>query len=265
MARIRVRFVINKGRHGAPMTKLGKISEQAEKFLKALASDCKIESRSGEWLAVNFKDGSVEFDAEFQGDVDQGSMQIFSRNLEFLADYDSETEGLNMAISPMTALEYARIGYLIEPDEEIGLGIYGVNVKAPKWRKITYRSSAMLKREFETPVASYGAVQGILHAWFKEAREPHFQLRELSTDAFVRVFYLSPLYPEVARAVQQRTTMLMVSGNMLFDRATRAATELRADRIELMRMLSTAEFEEFFGSAPDFVADFDDEIRANGW
>ncbi len=176
-------------------------------------------SEAGEWLAVNFKDGSVEFDAEFQGDADPGSMQIFSRNLEFLADYDSETEGLNMAISPMTALEYARIGYLIEPDEEIGLGIYGVNAKAPKWRKITYRSSVMLKREFETPISSYGAVQGILHAWFKEAREPNFQLRELSTDAFVKVFYLAPLYPDVARAVQQRTTMLMVSGNMLFDRA----------------------------------------------
>jgi len=34
MARIRVRFVINQGRHGAPMTKLGKISEQAENFSK---------------------------------------------------------------------------------------------------------------------------------------------------------------------------------------------------------------------------------------
>ena len=264
MTLIRVRFVINKGRHGAPMTKLGKISEQAEKFLKALAADSKIETHPGEWLAVNFKDGSVEYDAEFQGDVNPGSMQIFTRNLEFLADYDSETEGLNLAITPMTALEYAKIGSLIDPDEEIGLGIYGLDAKAPKWRKITYRSSVMLKREFETPVASYGTVQGILHAWFKEAREPNFQLRELSTASLVKVFYSSALYQDVARAVQQRTTMLMVSGNMLFDRATRAATELRADRIELMRMLSTAEFEEFFGSAPDFAAGFDDEISANG-
>ena len=246
------------------MTKLGKISEQAEKFLKALAADSQIETRPGEWLAVNFKEGSVEYDAEFQGDVNPGSMQIFTRNLELLADYDSETEGLNLAITPMTALEFAKIGSLLDPDEEIGLGIYGLEAKAPNWRKITYRSSVMLKREFEPPVASYGTVQGILHAWFKEAREPNFQLRELSTGGLVRVFYSSPLYQDVARAVQQRNTMLMVSGNMLFDRATRAAMELRADRIELMRMLSTAEFEEFFGSAPDFASDFDDAISANG-
>jgi hypothetical protein len=264
MARIKVRFVINKGRHGAPMTKLGKISEQAEKFLKLLAADSKIETHAGEWLAVNFKDGSVEYDAEFQGDVNPGAAQIFTRNLEFLADYDSETEGLNLAINPITALEYARIGSLIDPDEEIGLGIYKPNARTPKWRKITYRSTAAIRREIEAPIVSYGTVQGILHAWLKEAREPNFQLRELSTDILVRVFYSPSMYAEVAKAVQERTTMLMVSGNMLFDRTTRVATELRAERIDLMRMLSTAEFEEFFGSAPEFVADFDDEISANG-
>jgi hypothetical protein len=124
VARIKVRLIINKGRHGAPMTKLGKISEQAEKFLRALAADCEIDSYPGEWLAVNFGDGSVADDAEFQGDVNPGVAQIFMRNLEFLADFDPESEGLNLAIKPATALEYARIGALIDPDEEIGLGIY---------------------------------------------------------------------------------------------------------------------------------------------
>ena len=37
MARIKVRLIMNKGRHRAAMAKLGKISEQAEKFLKLLA------------------------------------------------------------------------------------------------------------------------------------------------------------------------------------------------------------------------------------
>lgn len=59
MARLKVRFSINKGRHGAPMAKLGKISEQAEKFLRSLAHDCEIPTKPGEWLAANFKNGSV--------------------------------------------------------------------------------------------------------------------------------------------------------------------------------------------------------------
>jgi len=268
MARIKVRFKINQGRHGAPMAKLGKISEQAEKFLRSLAADCDIETHSNEWLAVQFDNGSVSYDAEFQRDVPPGAAQIFTRNLEFLADFDPNTEGLNAAIRPATALEYARIGSIIDPDEEIGLGIYAPDAheaRALKWRAITYRKSAALKREIETPVPSYGAVQGILHAWFKEAREPYFQIRELATDAFIKVVYSSALYADVAKAVQERTTMLMVSGHMLFDRSTRLAIELRADRIDPIKMLSTAEFEEFFGSAPDFVSELDtDETWAHG-
>jgi hypothetical protein len=42
---------------------------------------------------------------------------------------------------------------------------------------------------------------------------------------------------------------------MFFDRATRSATELKAEKIDRVGILSSAEFESFFGSAPDFVSD----------
>jgi len=257
MAGLKVRFVINQGRHGAPMSKLGKISEQAEKFLRALATDNAIETKPGEWLAANFKNGSVEYDAEFQGDVNFGAVQAFVRGLEFLADYDPEGDGLNGSVSSSTALEYAKIGSLIDPDEEVGLGIYPAQGGSIKWRKITYHRTAAIRREIETPLPTYGSIQGIIHAWFKEAREPSFQMRELATDSLIRVYYPARLYADVAQAVQERTTMLIATGDMLFDRASRQATELHADRIERIRMLSTAEFENFFGSAPEFEASED--------
>ena len=64
MAHVKIRLVVNKGRHGAPLQKLGKISEQLEKFLRTLAADCNIETRPGEWVAANFTNSSVEYDAE---------------------------------------------------------------------------------------------------------------------------------------------------------------------------------------------------------
>jgi hypothetical protein len=103
-----------------------------------------------------------------------------------------------------------------------------------------------------------------LHAWFKEAREPNFQLRELSTDALIRVQYPAALYQSVADAVRERTTMLMVSGDILFDRASRQPIDMKAERIEKLRMLSSAEFEEFFGSAPKFESDEALETYTNG-
>jgi hypothetical protein len=259
MARMKVRLVLNKGRHGAPLSKLGKISEQAERFLRALAGDCRIETKPGEWLAVNFKNGSVEYDAEFQGDVNVGAAEIFARNLEQLADYDEETEGLNLPVSSATALEYARIGSLIDPDEVIGLGIFPARGGKPKWRTITYSKAAAIRREVEQPLPTYGAVQGIVHAWFKEARDPYFQIREISTDALVKVLYSSNMYSDVVRACEERTSVLIVTGNMLLDRASRLTIELRAERIERVSILSTEEFERFFGSAPDFIADLESD------
>jgi hypothetical protein len=259
MATFKIRLVLNPGGKGAPLAKLGRISEQVEKFLRALASDCHVNTRPGEWLAVNFKDGSAEYDAEFQRDVNSGDAQAFARNLEFLADYNAETEGLNGSVSHKTAAEFAEIGTMIDPQEVIRLGIYPGRGGPLRWREITYSKTASLRREIEAPLPAYGAIQGVLHAWFKEVREPNFQIRELATESLVKVLYPSSLYSAVAEAVQERTSVLMVSGDILYNRASRSAIEMRAERIVPQRILSTAEFEAFVGSAPEFVADYDNE------
>ncbi|WAX94418.1 hypothetical protein N7E70_022525 [Aminobacter sp. NyZ550] len=260
MARLRIRFLINKGRHGAPLAKLGRISEQAEKFLRSLAADAGIDVKPGEWLAVNFNNGSVEYDAEFQGSMQNGAAQVFVRGAELLADYDPENEGLNSAVSEATALEYSKIGALIDPDETIGMGIYPALGGSPKWRLITYGKTVAIRKQMEAPIPSHGTVQGIIHTLHKEAKEPFFQLRELATEGLVKVFYPNALYSEVADALRERNTMIMASGNMLYDRVSRAASEMRMERIAKMPTLSSAEFERFFGSAADFkYVDFDSE------
>ena len=218
-----------------------------------------METKPGEWVAANFTNSSVAYDAEYLGDVSAGLSQVFVRGLEFIVDYDPEREGLNGMVSHATALEYARIGSLIDPDEDIRLGIYPARGGEPKWRSITYHRMAAIRREMETPIPSYGAVQGVLYAWYKEAREPNFRVRELSTDALVRVYYSSSLYGDVAQAVQQRNTMLIVSGNIMLDRATRAPLDMKADRIKPIGMLSTSEFEQLSGSAPKYELDLDEE------
>ena len=107
------------------MSKLGKIAEQAEKFLKALASELSIEQRAGDWLAVNFKNGSVSYDAELQEEVTDGPQaQLFNKHLEFVTDYDPDREGANGMVAESTLVEYARIGMIIDPDEVVGIGIY---------------------------------------------------------------------------------------------------------------------------------------------
>lgn len=255
MARIRVRFELNKGRTGAPLAKLGEISRQAERFLRALASDLAVDAKAGEWLAVNFKNGSVSYDAEFQGDVSGAAADTFNRSLEFLADFDPQSEGANGAVSHSTMMEFAKLGTIIDPDEVIGLGIYARDRAKPKMRWISYAKTAEMRSEIEAPLPSYGSVQGIIHSLQKEAERPYFRVRELSTDVLVSCFYPSRLYSDVARALQERTSVLHVAGEMSYDRIKRAISEMKVDRIETARAMSPAEFETFFGSHPRYTGD----------
>ncbi len=241
------------------MAKLGRIAEQTEKFLRALAADNGVETKPGEWLAADFKNSSVEYQAELPAEVSPAVAQLFAGGLELLADYDPDNEGLNGRISDATALEYAKIGSLIDPDEIIRMGILSPHAQTPKWRDITFTALSSIRRAMEQPIAAHGAVQGIIHSWFKEARDPHFALRELASDDFVKVFYPSSMYEQVARAVQERTTTLMVSGLLSYDRVTRKATELKAERIEKMDMMSPQEFDSLLGAFPAFEASYLDD------
>jgi hypothetical protein len=234
------------------MAKLGKIAEQTERFLRVFASDLGLDVKAGDWIAADFKNSSVEFQAEFPKEVPPSIAQFFSAGLEVLADFDPEVEGLNGRVSESAALEYARIGNLLDVDEIIRMGIIAPDSRAPRWRDITYSSLSSIRRDLEQPVSAHGSVQGTIHAWFKEAKEPHFQMRELSTDDLIKVFYPDDLYTQVAKAVQERNTTLIVDGEIKYDKVTRQTVELKADRIKSMDMMTPQEFEEVFGCAPNF-------------
>lgn len=255
MAKIRVRLELNKGRTGAPLAKLGRIAEQADKFLSSLASDCDIDAKPGEWLAVNFRNGSVSYDAEFQGEVNEAAAEIYSKSLMFVVDFDPDIEGTNGVVKSRSLLEYSKIGSLIDPDEVIGIGIYHPGSDKPKWRRISYNNASRIRAQLETPLPGYGSVQGIVHAWYKESRDPYFSVRELSTDTLVRCHYSPSLYADVARVVQERNTVIVAEGAISYDRASRAPIDIRAERIMPVAMLSGAEFERFFGSVPGYTGD----------
>lgn len=234
------------------MAKLGQIAEQTEKFLRTYVNDLGLKAKTGDWIAADFKNSSVEFQAELPQEVSAAVAQIFSDGLEVLADFDPESEGLNGRVSEAAALEYSKIGALIDPDEIIRMGVITPHKRSPHWRDITFTTLNTIRRGLEQPISSHGAIQGIVHAWFKEAREPHFQLRELATDDLVRVYYHDRMYDAVARAVQERSTTLMVEGEVRYDKVSRRPLELRAEEIKSLSMMTSVEFLELFGSAPNF-------------
>lgn len=255
MAKLKIRFVLNKGRHGAPLGKLGRISEQAERFLRALSKDSGVEAKAGEWIAADFENHSVQFDAEYQGAVDAGVAQVFEMKMELLADFDPERDGLNGLVRDVTALEYAKIGSLIDPDEEIGIGIIPHRGGNPKWRAITYSRSESLRTKIESPIPAIGSVQGIVHSWMKGVGAPYIQVRELASNQLVRVEYSQSQYPLIADVMKDKNAVVLVSGACVYDRETHGVTRIKLERIEKANSLSTDDFDRLFGSFPDFDTD----------
>lgn len=258
MAKLKIRFVLNKGRHGAPLGKLGRISEQAEKFLRSLAVDCGVPAKAGEWVAADFENHSVQFDAEYQGAVDAGIAQIFEYNMEMLADFDPDRDGLNGRVREATALEYAKIGALIDPDEEVGIGIIPHRGGSPKWRTITYSKSQTLKAKVENPIPAIGAVQGIIHSWIKEGVSPYIRIRELSTNDLVKVEYRRNQYDIIASAMKDKNAVVLVSGACSYDRMSRGIMRMSLERLEKTDSLSPSEFDRLMGAFPEF--EFDEEF-----
>jgi hypothetical protein len=269
MAQLKLRIELNKGRTGAPLEKLGDITRQIERFLRSVGDDLKLEVKKGEWIAQNFRNGSVSYDVAFQVDVAESKVRHFNQCIEFVADYDPDAEGLNGIVSDATLLEFGKLGERIDPDETIGLGIYSPDRKRLKWRRVEYRKASRIRQAVEVPVRAYGSVQGVFHAWLKEAQQPFFQLRELSSDNLVRCYYTDAMYPLIVDGLKLRTAVVHASGQMKLDRAKRSIEEMRVERLDKVEPLSADEFRSFFGMSPLLTGDqstqqFMDAIREDG-
>lgn len=268
MARIRVRFELNKGRVGAPLDKLGEIAIEAEKFLRMLAHDFSIEIQKGDLSAVDFKNGSVSFDVRFEGDVEANQAKNFNRGLDYVTQYLGGEVEHEPRVSDGTLLQYANIGYRLGPKDSVGVGLYDGGDK-PDWRRITHQEAARVREEIETPILSDGAIQGVIHSLFKEGSPPHFRVRELATGDLVDCYYDEEMYQRVAAALKERSAVIHVTGHLSFDRATRTIKTLHVKDIETAKPLSDREFEGFFGSAPNITGDmttdeFIENLRGEG-
>lgn len=256
MARIKVRFDVGRNQTGVPLDKLGEIASASEKFLRSLAADLNIETKKGQWIAVNFQSGSVLYDVQFADESSEVVADKYSHALAAIAAYDPMKLDDLGAVSEATLLEYAGIGRVLDPNEAIGIGIFNHELDEPtEWRELSYARATEIKKEIEAPILSYGMVQGILHAWYKGAVPSYFQLRELSTESLVKCIYAPPYHADVHAATEDRGAVILVTGHMSFDRATKSTTELRVEDIQVVRPLSDDEFEKFFGCAPNLTGE----------
>lgn len=262
MAELRIPVVMNKGRKGIPLHKLGRISVELEQFLMLLGEDLDIARGEG-WLGTGFYDGSIGFTVEKVNPVEDRKVRAFKNAFRNVA-----TRKRDDRVRPSTIRQYTRIAEPISLEEVVEFELPDPDDdKHAEWCGLTKQEALLIASEIESVVRSHGGVQGVIHSVFFGASPPHFQLRELSTGELVKCIYNTRRqYNELAMALTHLNAVVHVFGVIRTDLMNRQIEELRVDKIQLAEEFSQEDFDRFVGCAPAMLGDqslqdFIDSVR----
>lgn len=254
MRNVRIRIELNKGRVGMPLDKIASITCDTVEYLNSLTSDLGIEYPDHGWIAENFDNGSVDFDCRFAMPLEENrAMQMRSAmRMVFANEYTDATTAI--LIRPETRRRYARIARPLDSDEVARFGIYGNGViESLEW----FTLSAAFAAEIEEPLArshhSYGEVQGIVHAFFKEAVRPYLKIRELSSQQLVNCYFPSALYRNAVEVLGDPDAVVFVEGWTTESVETGFISEVNVSDFRLAPDFREEDYRFGLGSQPGFT------------
>ncbi len=270
MSKFHIRIKINPGGHGARLDKLGEISSQIEAFLRSLAHDTSIKAKKGDFVAVNFGNGSVCYDVELVSAIRGQKVQRYNTNLKKVIEFNPDDPKPMKGIRPVTIHQFARIADPIEADEEVGIGLYENGGKKPKLWKYLSKATAKEIINALAPVEYDGSIQAIIHALFLEAERPYFKAREISTDKLITCFYKPEThYDKIVESIKRQQSIVHITGKVKASRLDRQVAEITVEKIVPAKIMTKEELHRFFGCAPNLTGEltteeFVDRIRHHG-
>ena len=258
MARLRIRFRLNPGRYGAPMDKLGDFSTYLDRFLRNLAADVGLDSSFGRWIASEFKNGSVEFDAVYSEGVDDRVVERTNRLASDIVRRDPYAALERGDISVQTMTAFSRAGQVLDADEKFEIGFYETEDSGdPEWLPVSHSTVSEIKRFLEAPYVTLGSVQGIIYSWHKEAKPAFFKLRDSVSDNLVRCEYTEDQHGLVHKATRDQKMVVHVYGEMYWNRASSTIEKMFVNDIETVEPLTNREFNRLFGMFPEIDKHWD--------
>jgi hypothetical protein len=256
MSHVRVRFKLNPGRDGIALGKLSKQSENIENFLRSISADLGIPNEPGQWLAKDFKNGSVFTTTEHQAVVDASLAADFNGLLIDLIKHKPKLTQAPSKISLATLERFADLRSCLELDEAIGIGLFEPDTdKKPKWFNVSRLHLEDIAASVEAETTYVGAVIGETHEWNKGAKQPYIIIRDIASEELVKCSYRDSDYKKVASLFDSKDAVITVYGTIVFNRITGKSEVVSADDFEVSPEFSRSDYEAFFGCAPGLTGD----------
>ena len=273
MSDLRLRIELNKGGIGISFHKLAEISVEAEKFLRMIISD--VDKRiTGTWIAKDFDNNSVDFTAEFSGNITQEQAVLCSNALDATMKEDFDFAVLEQhRVRRATLLQYTKIAKPIAPDEAIHFAILNGNkpsrkgtekTEGEKRHVLTKDHSITLAQKIKlTDTVSFqGSIQGVITALFKDQAiysKPHFRLRELYSEALISCYYTPDLYEKIIYGLHNKDSVVHVAGLILASRTERKPLSIEVKKIVVAEPYQEGDLGKFIGCAPEATGEFTTE------
>jgi len=269
MANFRIRVGLNRGRGAVGYKELSVLSEEVNAFFRSLGEDAGLTGDDNRWLAENIADGSFLSDATPAFDVADEVADLLDRMAEAVVRGD-ESKAILLGVREQTRFKYEALAKkAVSTRVPVDVGLYSADPPAIEWVAVVPEIARRLTENISPYLDYMGAVQGVIHTIFKESDTPHFKLRDSVTGDLVDCFYKPEHYASILRTLPRKDDRVHVSGLVRASRIDKKIESLKVVHIESPVEFSDADFEAFFGCAPDMTgnlssADFIERNRHDG-
>jgi hypothetical protein len=254
MATLRLTFVLNEGRVGIPLDKLAGIASDTKEFLAMVVADLNLPGE--EWIAVDFKNGSVVFDCKRTG-LDNDSLKRGQIGLKSIfGNLPSE----HVEVRSETRLKYGQITKRIDSDERIKIILHeDSNGDSDRVYELSREKAQQIEETYHQKVQYYGEIQGYVHSFYKEARRPKLVVRDLATRALVDCFFKQEMYEAAIDTMSEPNAVIFVEGTVTENLCSGVIESIEVSDFHLAPQFDLEFFESFIGSKPSLTGDITSE------
>lgn len=254
MAKLRFRVEINKGGVGVSMSKLASITTETEKFLQMLVSDIVIEDTSGQWIATDFDNNSVDYTSVYVGLTTVPDEHNFNEAVSYITAQKLDFEHKPAKIKPATVLQYSYITKTFDADEAINFGIFNGNGdKVKEYRSLSKQHALEIQQKLQIgdKIEYLGSIQGIIHSVITEGKKTSFKIRELYSDNLITCFYSKSQYNDIVTVLKKQGAIIHIEGWITGSRLEQKPLYVKIERIESAIEYREGDLDKFIGIFSD--------------
>jgi hypothetical protein len=255
----KIRVTVGKGQRGVLLERLANVANDTAQFLVDLGEDLGLPA-THQWIAENFRDGSVVFDLENPA-IDQSQADTWRRGLRTVMANDL-TDEINVRIRYRTRQKFAEIAKHIDQNERIEFALYSAdNGSITETFELVSPTQLPEVPPTETSARYHGEIQGIIHSFLKESKHPKLVLRELATKQLVNCFFSREMYPHAVALLEDENAVVMVEGLVTEDANTGLVTDVQVSEFTPCPEFDLAKFENMIGAFPKTLTGGEDSAE----